>query len=427
MKNFIEEMRWRGLVQDITPGTEEQLIKESTTGYVGFDPTADSLHIGNLVPVMLLVHFQRCGHRPIALVGGATGMVGDPSGKSEERNMLSEEILQKNLAGQRKQLEKFLDFDTNENPAKLVNNYDWYKGMGVLNFLRDIGKHLTVNYMMAKDSVKKRLETGLSFTEFSYQLIQGYDFFHLNKTENCKLQMGGSDQWGNITTGTEVIRRMGGGDAFALTAPLLTKADGNKFGKSEQGNIWLDRDKTSPYRFYQYWLNVSDEDAPRLLRIFTLMGQDEIVQLEEQHTDAPHLRIMQKALASDVTTMVHSAEDTQTAIEASQILFSKDATDTLGRIDEATFLDIFDGVPTVSISRAQLDSATEVIELLSDTTANEIFKSKGEARRMIQAGAVSINKQKVVDGSQKPAYDLLNGKYLLVQRGKKNWNIILVE
>ncbi|MBN2813160.1 MAG: tyrosine--tRNA ligase, partial [Bacteroidales bacterium] len=353
--NFIEELRWRGMIHDVMPGTEEQLAKEMTAGYIGFDPTADSLHIGNLLPIMLLFHFQRCGHKPIALVGGATGMIGDPSFKAEERKFLDEETLRYNLSCQRKQLEKFLDFNCGANSAEIVNNYDWFREFSFLGFLREVGKHITVNYMMSKDSVKKRLETGISFTEFSYQLIQGYDFYHLYREKKCRLQMGGSDQWGNIVTGTELIRRKDGGEAYALTCPLVTKADGGKFGKSEKGNVWLDPAKTSPYAFYQFWLNTSDEDAEKYIKIFTLLTQEEIAGIINEHKEAPHLRILQKKLATEVTRMVHSAEDVDTAVEASEILFGKGTAETLKKLDEATFLSIFDGVPIFQINKSQLE------------------------------------------------------------------------
>jgi len=403
------------------------LSKELTAGYIGFDPTADSLHIGNLVPVMLLVHLQRAGHKPVALVGGATGMVGDPSGKSAERQLLAEDVLNHNLAGQKAQLEKFLDFDCGENSAEIVNNYDWFKGMGFLEFIRDVGKHITVNYMMSKDSVKNRLEGGMSFTEFTYQLVQGYDFYHLYQNNNCKIQMGGSDQWGNIVTGTELIRRKAQGEAFALTAPLIKKADGSKFGKSEGGNIWLDKEKTSPYKFYQYWLNTSDEDASNFIRIFTLLGKDEIETLEAQHAEAPHMRTLQKALAKDVTQRIHSEEDLQMAIKASGILFGKSTTEDLASLDESTLLSVFEGVPQVTVSSSELESTANYIDLLSEVTQGVIFGSKGEARRMLQGGGVSVNKAKIADMNVKPEFNLLQGKYFLAQKGKKNYYLITVE
>ena len=426
MMDFIEELSWRGLIHDIMPGTAEQLKKEITSGYIGFDPTADSLHIGSLVPIMVLMHFQRAGHKPIALIGGATGMVGDPSGKSAERQLLSVDQIQFNLEGQRKQLERFLDFDCGDNSAEIVNNYSWFKDFNVLEFIRDIGKHISVNYMMAKESVKKRLETGMSFTEFTYQLIQGYDFFWLYENKNVKLQMGGSDQWGNIVTGTELIRRKSGGEAFALTSPLVKKADGTKFGKSEGGNIWLDPEKTSPYKFYQYWLNSSDEDARNYIRTFTLLDRDFIETLEKEHDEAPHLRILQKALAEDITVRVHSKADYEMAVKASNILFGKSTTDDLNMIDERTLLSVFDGVPQVEITNDTLLSAEDVTSLLSSTTDGLIFQSKGEARRMIQGGGVSINKIKINDPAEKVNYGLLNDKYILVQKGKKNYYLVII-
>jgi tyrosyl-tRNA synthetase len=420
MRNFIEELRWRGMVHDVMPGTEEYLQKEMTAGYVGFDPTASSLHIGNLATIMLLKHLQLAGHKPFALVGGATGMIGDPSGKSAEREFLSEEVLLQNQHGIKQQLTKFLDFDCGANSAELVNNYDWFKDFSFLAFLREAGKHLTVNYMMAKDSVKKRLETGISFTEFSYQLLQGYDFYHLYKHKNVHLQMGGSDQWGNITSGTELIRRKDGGEAFALTTPLITKSDGSKFGKSEGGNVWLDANRTSPYEFYQFWLKVPDEDAPRLLRVYTLLSREEIEEVEKAHAEAPHLRAMQKALAKDVTIRVHSEEEYETAVKASEILFGKGTLETLKSINEATFLAVFDGVPQTEISRTDWENTKDVVELLSTVTGAEIYASKGEARRAITAGAVSINKTKIAAVEQAVDFELLQNRYLLVQKGKKN-------
>ncbi|WP_268124917.1 tyrosine--tRNA ligase [Roseivirga pacifica] len=424
---LVEELKWRGMVHDMMPGTEEQLSKEVTTGYVGFDPTADSLHIGNLVPVMLLVHLQRAGHKPVALVGGATGMVGDPSGKSAERPMLDLDKLNHNLNSQKKQLQKFLNFDCGENSAEIVNNYDWFKDISFLDFIRDTGKHITVNYMMSKDSVKNRLETGMSFTEFTYQLVQGYDFYHLYNEKNCRLQMGGSDQWGNIVTGTELIRRKVQGEAFALTAPLIKKADGSKFGKSEGGNVWLDAEKTSPYKFYQYWLNTSDEDASNFIRIFTLLSKEEIEALEKEHNEAPHLRVLQKALAEDITIRVHSKEDLDTAIKASNLLFGKSTTEDLESIDEKTLLAVFEGVPQVDITASELAEAEGYIDLLSTTTKEVIFKSKGEARRMLQGGGVSINKAKIEDMNAKPEIKLLQDKYFLVQKGKKNYYLVTVQ
>lgn len=427
MKNFVEELKWRGMIHDLTPGAEEQLKKEMTTGYVGFDPTASSLTIGNLVTIMLLVHFQQAGHKPMALVGGATGMIGDPSGKSEERKFLSEETLRNNQEAIKKQLSKFLDFNTSANPAELVNNYDWFKGMGFLQFLREAGKHLTVNYMMAKDSVKKRLETGISFTEFSYQLIQGYDYYHLYQAKNCRLQMGGSDQWGNITAGTELIRRICDGEAYAITCPLITKSDGTKFGKSEGGNIWLDPNLTSPYKFYQFWLNASDEDAGKWIRIFTLLTQSEIEALEAEHALAPHQRIMQKALAKDITIRVHSAEDYEKAIKASDVLFGQASLEILQDIDEPTLLAVFEGVPQVKISKKDWETSPVVLELVSTVSEFTIFPSKGEARKMIQAGGVSINKTKLNSPDQVCSeFKLLQNKYLLVQKGKKNYFLIQI-
>ena len=426
MSDLVNELKWRGMIHDIMPGTEGQLSKEMTTGYVGFDPTADSLHIGNLVPVMLLVHLQRIGHRPIALVGGATGMVGDPSGKSAERPLLSEETLHHNLECQKKQLAKFLDFDCGENSAIIVNNYDWFKKFGFLEFIRDVGKHITVNYMMSKDSVKNRLESGMSFTEFSYQLVQGYDFLHLYQNFDCKLQMGGSDQWGNIVTGTELIRRKVQGEAFALTAPLIKKADGSKFGKSEGGNIWLDKEKTSPYKFYQYWLNASDEDVTQYIRTFTLFSKDEIEALEKEHAEAPHLRILQKELAKDITVRVHSQEDYEMARKASSILFGKSTAEDLASLDEPTLLAVFEGVPQVNIPKEVLQKVENPIDLLSTVTDHVIFKSKGEAKRMLQGGGVSINKSKITSLDQKPIIHLLQDRYFLVQKGKKNYYLVTV-
>jgi tyrosyl-tRNA synthetase len=425
--NFVEELKWRGMLHDIMPGTEEQLVKEPTSGYIGFDPTADSLHIGNLAQIMVLLHFQRAGHKPVALVGGATGMVGDPSGKSAERNLLSEEVLQRNIAGVKNQLEKFLEFGSGHNAAEMVNNYDWFKGFTFLDFIREVGKHITVNYMMSKDSVQKRLETGLSFTEFSYQLVQGYDFYWLYQNKNCKLQMGGSDQWGNIVTGTELIRRKANGDAFALTTKLVTKADGSKFGKSEGGNIWLDASKTSPYKFYQYWLNVSDEDAANFIKIFTLLSKQEIEALTAEHTAAPHLRKLQQVLAKDITVRVHSENDYQTAVKASAILFGNSTTEDLKSLDENTLLTVLEGVPQVTIAATVFETTATVTDLLSEVTQSVIFPSKGEARKMIQGGGVSVNKEKVGDPNSKPAFALLQNKYLLVQKGKKNYYLVIVE
>lgn len=425
--SLVKELQWRGMVHDIMPGTEEQLNKELTAGYVGFDPTADSLHIGNLVPVMLLVHLQRSGHKPIVLVGGATGRVGDPSGKSVERPLLDEEILQHNLEAQKQQLSKFLDFDCGETSAEIVNNYDWFQSLNFLDFIRDVGKHITVNYMLSKDSVKNRLEGGMSFTEFTYQLVQGYDFYRLYEDKQCKLQMGGSDQWGNIVTGTELIRRKARGEAFALTAPLIKKADGTKFGKSEGENIWLDAKKTSPYKFYQYWLNASDEDASNFIRIFTLKRQDEIEALEAEHASAPHLRVLQKALAEDITLRVHAPDDLYMAQKASNILFGKSTTSDLASLNEDTLLAVFEGVPQISISMQNFLAADNYIDLLSTVTKEQVFASKGEARRMLKGGGVAVNKQKIASELDAIEIELLQGKYFLVQKGKKNYYLILVE
>ncbi len=429
--NFVEELKWRGMINNIMPGTEEQLNKEMTSGYVGIDPTADSLHIGHLVGIMMLKHLQRAGHRPIALIGGATGMIGDPSMKSQERVLIDEDTLRHNQECIRKQLAKFLDFDSDApNHAILVNNYDWMKGYGFLNFIRDIGKHITVNYMMAKDSVKKRLaanaDHGMSFTEFSYQLLQGYDYLHLYETEGCRLQMGGSDQWGNITTGTELIRRINGGEAFAITCPLITKADGTKFGKTEGGNVWLDPKRTSPYKFYQFWLNVSDEDAAKYIKIFTDLTQDEIAALEAEQAQDPGQRPLQKRLAREVTIMAHSLEDYEMAVEASKILFSNQAKDILHKIDEQTLLAVFEGVPQFEVSREAIEQGTPLISLL--TEAAPVFPSKGEMRKLTQGGGVSINKEKLADPNQATSTDmLLNGKYILAQRGKKNYYLIIAK
>jgi tyrosyl-tRNA synthetase len=423
--NLIQELQWRGMVQDIMPGTEEKLLKEKTIGYIGFDPTADSLHIGSLVQIILLMHLQRAGHQPVALVGGATGMVGDPSGKSEERNLLSEDILNHNVKCVHNQLEKFLDFTSTSNPAIMANNYDWFKDMGFLTFIRDVGKHLTVNYMMSKDSVKKRMETGISFTEFSYQLLQGYDFFWLYKNKNCHLQMGGADQWGNMTTGAELIRRMCGGEAFSFTTPLITKADGGKFGKTEKGNIWLDAAKTSPYEFYQFWVNVSDEDAERYIKIFTFISKEEIDTLIAQHKLEPHMRLLQTRLAKEVTCMVHSESDYNTSVEASQILFGKGTKEMLEKMDENLFLSVFEGVPQFNILKSELEQGILITDLLAVNT--QVFPSKGEARKMIQAGGLSINKEKVTEDISLNSTGLLNGKFLLIQKGKKNYYLIKAE
>ena len=429
--NFVEELKWRGMINNIMPGTEEQLNKEMTSAYVGIDPTADSLHIGHLVSIMMLKHFQRAGHRPIALVGGATGMIGDPSMKSQERVLIDEETLRHNQECIRRQLAHFLDFDSDApNHAILVNNYDWMKNFSFLNFIRDVGKHITVNYMMAKDSVKKRLaanaDHGMSFTEFSYQLLQGYDFLHLYETQGCRLQMGGSDQWGNITTGTELIRRMAGGEAYAITCPLITKADGGKFGKTESGNVWLDPKRTSPYKFYQFWLNVSDADAAKYIKIFTDLPEDEINALIAEQEKDPGLRPVQKRLAKEITTMVHSAQDYETAVEASQILFSNKAKDILHKIDEDTLLSVFEGVPTFEVSKDAVAAGVPLISLLTDNAA--VFASKGEMRKLTQGGGVSVNKEKVADPNMIINSDfLLNGKYILAQRGKKNYYLLIVK
>ena len=417
------------MLQDMTPDLEEHLSKGMASAYLGFDPTADSLHIGHLVGVMTLLHFQRSGHQPVALVGGATGMIGDPSFKSAERNLLDKATLDHNVACIQNQLAKFLDFSGNQpNKAAMVNNYDWMSQFTFLDFIRDVGKHITVNYMMSKDSVKRRLEdgNGLSFTEFSYQLIQGYDFYHLWKNKNCSIQLGGSDQWGNIVTGTELIRRMGGGSAFALTVPLITKADGTKFGKTEGGSVWLDPEKTSPYSFYQFWLNVSDEDASKYIRIFTVLDQATIEGLEKEHAAAPHLRLLQKEIAKEVTAMVHSKEEYEMALKASEILFGKSSTEDLASLDERTFLSVFEGVPQVQLSQAVYSNLENVLDLVSEKTDFKLFPSKGEARKMILGGGVSINKEKVEDPQGPVTYSLLQGKYLLVQKGKKNYVIVEV-
>jgi tyrosyl-tRNA synthetase len=425
---FTEELKWRGMLHDVMPGTDEQLAKEMTLAYVGFDPTADSLHIGSLAPIILLKRFQLAGHKPIALVGGATGMIGDPSGKSQERNLLNEETLQKNLDGIKKQLSKFIDFESAApNKALMVNNYDWMKEQTFLSFIRDIGKHITVNYMMAKDSVKKRLSSdsnsGMSFTEFTYQLVQGYDFYWLYANMGCKLQMGGSDQWGNITTGTELIRRKTGGEAFALTIPLITKSDGGKFGKTESGNVWLDPDKTSPYSFYQFWLNTSDEDAEKFIKIFTFLDKTTIDAMIAKHREAPHLRELQRTLAHEVTVMVHSQADYDAAVEASEILFGKATGETLAKIDERTFLAVFEGVPTFDIQKSDLANGVSIIDLLTDLAP--VFPSKGELRRLLSGGGVSINKDKIESADLKVTPEMLiNGKYLLIQKGKKNYFLI---
>ena len=426
--NFVEELKWRGMIHDIMPGTEKLLEKEKISGYIGFDPTADSLHIGHMVQVMLLVHFQRSGHTPIALVGGATGMIGDPSGKSEERNLLDEVSLRKNEEAIKRQLSKFLDFQSEtENRAIMVNNYDWMKEYSFLGFIRDIGKYITVNYMMSKDSVKKRIgseaKEGMSFTEFSYQLVQGTDFLHLYKSFNCKLQMGGSDQWGNIVTGTELIRRKSGGEAFALTCPLITKSDGTKFGKTESGNVWLDPEKTSPYLFYQFWLNVSDEDAAKYIKIFTVLPQKEIDIIVSEHTKAPHERILQKKLAEEITIMVHSKEEYESAVEASQILFGKGTTESLRKMSENTFLSVFEGVPVFDVKIEVLQKGVIIANLC--TEVSKVFASKGELRRLVLGGGFSINKEKIDNPDALVQVEsLLNNKYLLLQKGKKNYFLI---
>ncbi len=426
-KNFIEELQWRGMLHDAMPGTEEYLMEQMRSAYVGFDPTADSLHIGNLVPIMLLAHYQRAGHKPFALVGGATGMIGDPSGKSAERNLLDEKTLRHNQEAIKSQLARFLDFESDApNAAVLVNNYDWMKEFSFLDFIRDVGKHITVNYMMAKDSVKNRISSesseGMSFTEFTYQLVQGYDFLHLYRAHECTLQMGGSDQWGNITTGTELIRRIAGGKGYALTCPLITKSDGSKFGKSEGGNVWLDAKRTSPYKFYQYWLNTSDEDAEKYIKIFTFLTKDEIESLIAEHKEAPHMRILQKRLADEVTVIVHSQEDLDNAIKASNILFGKSTSADLKDLDEATFLDVFDGVPQAEISKGTITTGLDIIGALAEQTG--FLKSNGEARRALKENSISVNKEKVNDSFSISEKDLINDQFVLLQRGKKNYFVI---
>lgn len=430
MKNFIEELRWRGMIQDIMPETEQHLMEGLRAAYVGIDPTADSLHIGHLVGVMMLRHFQNCGHKPYALVGGATGMIGDPSGKSAERNLLTEEVLAHNIKGIQKQLAKFLDFESEApNRAELVNNYDWMKEFSFLSFIRDIGKHITVNYMMAKDSVKKRFDPnentdGMSFTEFSYQLLQGYDFLHLYRQKGLTLQMGGSDQWGNITTGTELIRRIAGGKAYALTCPLITKADGTKFGKSEGGNVWLDAEKTSPYKFYQYWINVSDEDAQRYIKIFTMLSREEIEQLISEHQAAPHLRVLQNKLAEELTTLVHGREELQKAQKASQILFGNSTSDDLRQLDAKTFLEVFDGVPQAEVNRADIAAGLDMIAALSAKTG--FIASNSEARRALKEKSIAVNKEKVEESYIIDEKDIIDDKFVLLQRGKKNYFVIVI-
>lgn len=430
MKNLVEELQWRGLVHDIMPGTEEQLLKEMTTTYIGFDPTSDSLHIGSLVPIILLVHLEKFGHKPVALIGGATGMIGDPSGKSDERNLLDEETLDKNVAGIKAVLSRFLDFNSSaENAPILVNNYDWMKDFSFINFARDVGKRITVNYMMAKDSVKKRLSAegeGMSFTEFTYQLIQGYDFHHLYKTHNCLLQMGGSDQWGNITTGTELVRRMNGegAKAFAMTCPLITKADGSKFGKSEGGNVWLTIDKTSVYKFYQFWLNTTDVDAEKYIKIFTFLDKNTIDALVAEHAEAPHLRVLQKKLAEEITCLVHGNEQYEKAVEASKVLFGNPTFEDLKQLDEATFLEVFEGVPQAEIAFSDVEKGINIVELLNEKTG--FFKSNGEARRALTANSISVNKTKVTEEFALSLKDLINNEFVLLQSGKKNYFVIRV-
>jgi tyrosyl-tRNA synthetase len=430
VKNFVQELKWRGMLHDVMPGTEEHLLSGMQSAYVGIDPTADSLHIGHLVGVMMLKHFQLAGHKPIALIGGATGMIGDPSGKSQERNLLDETTLRMNQEAIKQQLSRFLDFDsTTDNGALLVNNYDWMKEFSFLDFIRDVGKHMTVNYMMAKDSVKKRLSAdakeGMSFTEFTYQLVQGYDFLYLYENYSCTLQMGGSDQWGNITTGTELIRRIGGGKGYALTCPLITKADGTKFGKTESGNIWLDAHRTSPYKFYQYWLNTSDDDAEKYIKIFTFLSKGEIENLIQEHKEAPHLRGLQRKLAEEVTIAVHSEDDLQKAVKASSILFGKSTSEDLKYLDEDTFLEVFDGVPQAYINRSELASGLDMIAALSAKTG--FLKSNGEARRELKQQSISVNKERVSEGYTLEQKDLINDKYILLQRGKKNYYVLVIE
>ena len=420
--NFVQELKWRGMIHDIMPGTEEQFQKEMTSAYIGFDPTADSLHIGSLVQIMILVHLQKSGHKPYALIGGATGMVGDPSGKSKERNLLNKETLEHNLNCVKNQLEKFLDFDCGDNSAVVVNNFEWFEHLSFLDFIGDNGKHISINYMMAKDSVKSRLETGLSFTEFSYQLVQGFDFYWLWKNKQCKVQLGGSDQWGNIVTGTELIRRKSGGEAFAVTTPLIKKSDGGKFGKTEEGNVWLDKTKTSPYKFYQFWLNSSDDDAKNYIKIFTLKSKEEISILIKEHNQAPHLRSLQKNIAEEITIRVHGKKELENAILASNILFGKSTSDDLKKLDSETFLAVFEGVPQYNISKEELN--TDIFTLLVEKTS--IFNSKGEARRMISSNAVSFNKEKISSDFNSSDISLINEQYLLVQKGKKNYFVIKV-
>ena len=427
IKNFVEELTWRGMIHTVMPGAEEHLMEGMKSAYVGFDPTADSLHIGNLVPIMLLAHYQRCGHRPVALVGGATGMIGDPSGKSSERNLLDEKTLRHNQEAIKKQLSHFLDFESDtKNAALLVNNYDWMKNFSFLEFIRDVGKHITVNYMMAKDSVKNRISSdaseGMSFTEFTYQLVQGYDFLHLHKEKDCSIQMGGSDQWGNITTGTELIRRIAGGKGFAITCPLITKSDGSKFGKSEGGNVWLDANRTSPYKFYQYWLNSSDEDAEKYIKIFTFLTEEDINALVKEHNEAPHLRVLQRRLAEEITTMVHSRDDLENAIKASDILFGNSTSNDLKQLNEQTFLDVFDGVPQTEIAISDIENGLDIIAALAEKGG--FLKSNGEARRALKENSISVNKEKVSEDYTVTTKDLINNKFVLLQRGKKNYFIL---
>ena len=429
IKNFVEELTWRGMIHTVMPGAEEHLMESMRSAYVGFDPTADSLHIGNLVPIMLLAHYQRCGHKPVALVGGATGMIGDPSGKSNERNLLDEKTLRHNQEAIKAQLAHFLDFESNEaNAAELVNNYDWMKDFSFLEFIRDVGKHITVNYMMAKDSVKNRISSdaseGMSFTEFTYQLVQGYDFLHLFRESDCSIQMGGSDQWGNITTGTELIRRIAGGKGFAITCPLITKSDGSKFGKSEGGNVWLDANRTSPYKFYQYWLNSSDEDAEKYIKIFTFLTEEEINGLIEEHQEAPHLRVLQKRLAEEITVMVHSKDDLDNAIKASNILFGKSTSEDLKALNETTFLDVFDGVPQTQIETSAIENGLDIIAALAEKGG--FLKSNGEARRALKENSISVNKEKVKEDYTITSKDLINNKFVLLQRGKKNYFVLQI-
>lgn len=424
MANLVEELKWRGMIHDMMPGTEEQLNKEMTTAYVGIDPTADSLHIGHLVSIMLLKHLQMAGHKPLAVVGGATGMIGDPSFKAAERKLLTVEEIQHNVSCIRKQLERFLDFNSENNGAEILNNYDWMKDYLFLDFIRDVGKHITVNYMMTKDSVKKRMETGISFTEFSYQLLQGYDFLTLYRTKGCKLQMGGSDQWGNITTGTELIRRMEGGEAFALTCPLITKADGTKFGKTEGGNVWLDAEKTSPYKFYQFWLNCSDVDTAKYIRIFTLFSKEEVEELERQHAEAPERRVLQKALAKDITIRVHGQAAYDGAVAASELLFGKGTTEQLNALDRDTLLSVFEGVPQFNVSRSVIEAGAPLIDLAAEVG---MFASKGEIRRELKQNSISVNKEKVAEGCVLNSTHILNSGCILIQKGKKNYFIVNVE